>query len=95
MSLCDAATKFKDFCLAYKDGSLSLKRTHAYYYQVQATMYCTQRKWCDFVVRTSKDIHIERIHWSSEFWCAAFPKLREFYFTAVLPELAAPNVHKG
>ena len=51
-TLVDAATQDKTFCLTCNDGSLSLKRTHAYYYQVQAAMLCTQRKWCDFVVCT-------------------------------------------
>ncbi len=94
MSLIDAANQAKDVRLAYNDGSLSLKRTHMYY-QVQATMFCTQRKWCDFVVRTSTELHIERLHWDSAFWSAAKPRLRDFYFTAVLPELALPNLHKG
>ena len=62
MTLRDAATQRKDFCLAVNDQShLSLKRTHNYYYQVQATMSCTGRKWCDFVVHTTVDFHVERI----------------------------------
>ena len=40
------ATKDKNFCLAFKNNCLSLKHTHQYYYQVQATMFCTKRKWC-------------------------------------------------
>ena len=94
-SLIEAATEAKDFCLAYRNGSLNLKKTHHYYYQVQATMFCTQRKWCDIVVRTSTDIHIERLNWDSAFWYAVMPKIRDFYFNAILPELAVPNVHKG
>ena len=47
------------------------------------------------VVRTSTDLHIERLTWDPDFWFAAMPRLREFYFTAVLPELALPNQHKG
>ena len=95
MSLIDAVSQANNFCLTYNNGSLSLKRTHMYYYQVHATMFCTQRKWCDFVVRTSTDIHIERLHWDSAFWSAAMLRLRDFYFTAVLPELTLPNFHKG
>ena len=49
-TLLEAASNVKDFCSANNDGSLSRKRSHVYYYQVQATMFCTQRKWCDFVV---------------------------------------------
>ena len=94
-TLQDAATQTKDFCLKLNDGSLSLKRTHIYYYQIQATMFCTGRKWCDFVVKTMTDLHVERIHWDPDFWRAALPRLRDFYFTAILPELALPNLQKG
>ena len=55
-TLSEAATQVKDFCL---DHTLNLKHTHPYYYQIQAAMYCTGRKWCDFVVRTSIDIHVQ------------------------------------
>ena len=47
-------------------------------------MFCTQRKWCDLVVRT-QDIHIERIIYNDEFWASVMPKLKTFYFTAVYP----------
>ena len=95
MTLAQAATQSKEFCLVCTNGSLQLKRTHMYYYQVQAAMYCTMRTWCDFVVRTSTDLHIERLRWDSAFWSAIMPWLQEFYFTAILPELALPNLHKG
>jgi len=49
-------------------------------------MYCTQRKWCDLVVRAT-DLHIERIYFNDDFWTNALSKLKEFYFTAILPEL--------
>ncbi len=40
--------------------------------------------WCDFVVRTSTDLHIERLHWDSAFWSATMPRLQDFYFTVIL-----------
>lgn len=95
MGVKEAANKCKDFCLKEKDDCLKLKRTHHYYYQIQATMYCTKRKWCDFVVRTTVDLHIERIVWDPQFWLSVLPVLRTFYFTAILPELALPRIHKG
>ena len=93
----DEANKCKDFCLKEKDDCLKLKRTHQYYYQIQATMYCTKRKWCDFVVRTTVDLHKEslRIVWDPQFWLSVLPVLRTFYFTAILPELALPRIQKG
>ena len=59
----DSATQDKTFCLTCNDGSLSLKHTHAHYYQVQVVMLCTQRKWCDFVAHTFTDLHIKRLQW--------------------------------
>jgi hypothetical protein len=91
-TLRDAATQAKDFCLCVKDDTLTLKHSHAYYYQIQAAMSCTGRKWCDFVVRTSVDIHVERINWNPDFWKDALHQLQKFYFTAILPELALPSL---
>ena len=90
-----AAKKKADFCLAEKKGSLHLKRTHAYFYQIQATMYCTGRRWCDFVVRTTASLHVERVSFDEDFWKCAMLRLRQFFFTAILPELAAPRLHNG
>ena len=87
----------KDFCLKLNqsDGSLSLKPTHQYFYQVQIAMYCTQRNWCDFVVRTTVDIHVERIAVDREFLGYTVMKLKTFYFGALLPELALPRRMTG
>ena len=32
------------------------------YMQVQCQVFCTQRSYCDFVVWTEKDVHIQRIY---------------------------------
>ena len=45
-----------------------LKRRHDYYFQVQCQLYCVDIPWCDFVVRTNKGIHIERIQRDSKWW---------------------------
>ena len=81
------AAKASEFCLKLDSNKeLHLKKTHDYYYQMQGAMYCTERFWCDFVVCTTKDIHMERINSAMGQF---FQKLR-VYTTAVLPELAAP-----
>lgn len=93
----EEAAENKTFCLEKKEkgGQIvySLKRKHNYFYQVQ--MYCCSMKWCDFVVRTEKDIHIERIHEDKKWWSEQMPKLKSFYFDALLPELASPRQGKG
>ena len=86
-----AATSCKTFCLEINaDGNLQLKRGHDYYYQIQCAMVCTDRQWCDLVVLT-KSLHVERIRADTNFKSTILPKLRDFYFTAILPELACPQ----
>ena len=48
MSLIEAAEQTMDFCLKKgQDGRLTLNHSHPYYYQIQATMFCTKRTCCD------------------------------------------------
>ena len=44
-----------------ESGNISLKRNHTYFYQVQCQMFCTNRKWCDFLVCTAKNHFVETI----------------------------------
>lgn len=86
----------KDFFCTLEDGKVKLKRKHNYYYQVQGAMAITKRPWCDFVVWTPKGISIERIQQDSSFWTKSMlPRLLDFYETALLPELAAPEYPNG
>ena len=72
-------------------GTLSLKKSDIYYYQIQVAMLCTSKKWCDFVVRTKVDLHVERIEFDEVFCNSFLLKLRNFYFTSLLPELTSPH----
>jgi len=92
MTLDEAVRKLKNFCLHRNKTTqqLQLKENHDYYYQMQCTMYCTNREWCDFVIM-AKTVHIERIAFNKDLWKTTLQKLKTFYFTAVLPQLAAPR----
>lgn len=98
VSLSEACTK-PTFCLKMnKIGeklTFQLKRQHDYYYQVQCQLYCCDLEWCDFVVRTEKELHVERIYRDRKWWASQLEKLREFYFNSLLPELACPRKGKG
>ena len=50
-------------------------------------MFCTKRSYCDFVVWTESDIHIERILPDKEFWLKNVDRAKNFFVAAVLPEL--------
>ena len=64
----DEACKSSGICLQKKDGMYKLKVSHDYYFQVQCQLYCANRSWCDFVLRTNKHIHIERIQRDKSWW---------------------------
>ena len=70
---CDEA----QFCCALIDGHPWLKKTHAYYYQVQGQMAITGLRWCDFAVWVGHgDLHVERIYFDPEMWeVEMLPKL--------------------
>ena len=90
------ACEKKSFCLEQKENDIfSLKCTHNYYYQIQCQIYCCNVEWCDFVVRTERELHIEHINRDKKWWQDRLPKLNNFYFGAFLPELASPRQGKG
>ena len=90
------AARASDFCskvVTNQDGrsSIELKRTHSYYAQVQGQMAITERKWCDFVIYTSKGISIERIRFDEEFWKnTLLPKLINFYDNCLCSSIVSP-----
>ena len=56
-------------------------------YAGQCQPFCTKRSYCDFVVWTKKEVHIERIHPHESFWLENVSKLKPFFVTSILPEL--------
>lgn len=76
------------FYLSIVNDKISLKKNHAYYYQVQGTMATLKLQWSDFIVYTRKDLHVERINFDSDLWeQVMLPELTDFYFTYMLPIL--------
>ena len=87
-SIFEVALECQSFCLQNNDGNLLLKRSHQYFYQVQAQLYVTGLPWCDFVVWTpNKEIYVERIHYDQSFIEQAIAKARIFYFDLFLPSI--------
>jgi len=92
------ALKTPSFCLELKkdEDTYKLKRKHDFYYQIQCQLYCTDRKWCDFVLRTDVDMHVQRIEERDTLWWNSnIPKLQKFYFSSLLPELTSPRFRRG
>ena len=68
-------------------GTYHLKKSHAYYYQVQAQMKFCNALYCDFVMWSENEMIIERIIPADAFMEHATEKATEFFKHAILPEL--------
>ena len=87
LHLTEAADDRK-FCLkTTTDGTLSLKETHQYYFQVQMQIAVCQTDYCDFVVWTEHDIHLERIEPNHRFSTHASNMATHFFRDVLLLEL--------
>jgi hypothetical protein len=77
-----------DFCLqALPDSAeVKLKETHQYYYQVQGQLMVSGAPFCDFVVHTMKDTHVETIYPNSAVMQLMLTKLAGVYQHRRLPE---------
>ncbi len=95
MMISEAVEKPSFYLEKKEDNIYKLKPRHNYYYQVQCQLYCANRLWCDFVINTEKDMHVERIHRDPSWGNSNIDKLKIFYFSSLLPELACPRHHTG
>lgn len=84
-----SALDTNNFCLEHTNGTLHLKQTHAYYFQVQTQMAVCHVAYCDFVVWTPQSLHIERVKRDDAFFEKVLPCAREFFTHVVVPELFA------
>jgi hypothetical protein len=76
----DESLSLPNFCLHETDGKINLKKSHAYYCQVQGQLMITGVNFCDFLVFTRKEIHIERISPDVDFMKELGSNLSEIYF---------------
>ena len=57
------------------------------YMQVQCQIFCTKSSYCDFVLWTKEEVHMERIYPDEQFWLENLALVEHFFTTAILPEL--------
>lgn len=84
----------RDFCCDLNNDSLTLKKSHPYYFQVQGQMAVTGRNWCDFVIWTRKGISIERIPFDISLWKDILPKLSMFFRDCIVPEIFSRRLQR-
>nr|XP_033948206.1 uncharacterized protein LOC117453497 isoform X2 [Pseudochaenichthys georgianus] len=78
---CQNARSYVDCSyLKMQSGTLKLKQSHSYYWQVQGQLLLTGMEWCDFVVFAEEDILIQRIYRDCEVATTIREKGDYFYF---------------
>ena len=87
-SIKEAALTDKSFFMKVLENKCELKVGHFYYYQCQGIMNILELPWVDFVVFTTRDIHIERIFRDQTLWIRKMlPELTRFFSLYILPKL--------
>ena len=66
---------------------MHLKKSHAYFYQVQGQLAICERNYCDFFCWTPEETAIERILKDQAFFDGVREKLNEFFVKVILPRI--------
>ena len=84
----EEALKSRTFCLKNSESGRGyvLKREHVYWHQVQGEMYFSRRKFCYFVLWTTKDVAILLIQ-RDDTWAENIPRLLQFYHDHLFPKV--------
>lgn len=69
------------------EGTIVLKKEHPYYYQVQMSLFVTNRQHCDFYVWSPKSSHLVRIYRDNDLWTEMSLKAKDFHSKCIMPEL--------
>ncbi|XP_031429123.2 uncharacterized protein LOC116221807 [Clupea harengus] len=89
---CPNVTSYVD-CkyLNMKEGTLLLKESHSYYWQVQGQLMLTGMKWCDFVICAQEDMLVQRIIVDPEVTKVVREKADRFFFNIYMPKYLTSN----
>lgn len=68
------------------NGFLTLKKGHAYYYQVQGQLLVSGMQWCDFMVWAQEDYFVQRIYSDTSVHKVIREKVDYFYFYTYMPK---------
>ena len=86
----------KRFFLSRMKG-VQLKRSHRYFYQIQAQMFCTGLTRVDLVVwfGDKEPLFVSSIKYDEKFIDSCLGELKFFYCRAILPEFFTKRVQRG
>lgn len=68
------------------NGFLTLKKGHAYYYQVQGQLLVSGMQWCDFMLWAQEDYFVQRIYSDTSVHKFIREKVDYFYFYTYMPK---------
>jgi len=74
-----------------RNGTYSVRKSHAYYYQMMGCIGLTGSKWEDFFVFCQQEFHCERIYFDTELFLNMLDKLNLFYFNFHMYSLVHEN----
>lgn len=80
--------------LGCQDSVLQLKKTHSYYWHIQAEMMIAGVSWCDLVVVSREDLLVQRIYRDKALINILKSKLGDFFFYHYLPSVSLKS-HPG
>lgn len=84
----EACNGLKDFALTKENTTISLKRNHMHYSQVQGQLLISGADYCEFIVFTQKDIHQEKIEPDIPYMTEMLKRLSVFFMEYASPYLA-------
>uniref|UniRef100_A0A671V656 YqaJ viral recombinase domain-containing protein n=1 Tax=Sparus aurata TaxID=8175 RepID=A0A671V656_SPAAU len=62
------------------EGTHTLRKSHAYFWQIQGQLLISGLEWCDFVVYTQEDMFIQRISRDKDITATIKEKIDHFFF---------------
>ena len=75
------------FYITSDNGTLSLKKDHEYYTQIQVAMGLSGAQFCDFIVYTFRGLIIIRTNYDEAYFLDIMKKINSFYRSYMLPYL--------
>ncbi|KAM4521272.1 uncharacterized protein V3H82_002221 [Fundulus diaphanus] len=72
--------------LVNEEGEYKLRKSDRYYWQVQGQLLITGMSWCDFVVRATDDMFVQRIYRDEEVMTSLKQGCDQFFFYTYLPK---------
>lgn len=93
LSVSHASPTAENLPYLYKVGpDTRLKKSHAYYTQIQAQLEVCNKKWCDFFIFTKHGFHLERIEFDKLLVNNMLISVDSFFERYVALELICPKV---